>query len=251
MQNRVLATWLLGVSCVAPAGAYARTVYRCVLDGNVSLSTAPEPGSRCEPRELDDSAAKVPNLWGSIGTYEGKLYRREQDGRTVYGTRALPGSVEVLPFTVKTPPAEPAHLGMGTIGPPRLDRYPAQFKAAAKAAGVDDAWLRAIAHAESYFDARAVSSKGAKGVMQLMPGTAREMGVSDPFSAQQSIQGGARYLKTLINLYEGDRRRAAAAYNAGAGTVSRYGCVPPYAETRAYLAKVEVWYERYRDALAR
>jgi soluble lytic murein transglycosylase-like protein len=172
----------------------------------------------------------------------------QQDGKTVYGTRKLPGAVKVLGFTVKTPPGEPAHAGLGRVGKPRLDRHAAQFKAAAKA-GVDDAWLRAIAHAESGFDATAVSPKGAQGVMQLMPRTAKEYGVVDPFSSAQSIGAGARYLKSLMKRYKGDLTLVAAAYNAGIGTVTRYGGVPPYAETQAYLAKVLALHARYRQAL--
>jgi hypothetical protein len=229
--------------------ASARTVYRCVQGGVVSLATAPEPGSKCEAKEIDDQSAATPNPWGSMGVVQGRLYRREQDGRTVYSTRELPGSVEVLAFTVKTPEAEPAHLGLGRIGPPRLDQYPKQFVAAAKATGVDDALLRAIAHAESAFDPKAVSSKGARGVMQLLPETAREYGVKDPFNAGQSISAGARHMKTLMKLYEGDVKLATAAYNAGAGAVTRYGGVPPYQETREYVEKVAVLYARYREAL--
>ena len=121
--------------------------------------------------------------------------------------------------------------------------------AAAKATGVDDAWLRAIAHAESNFDALAVSSKGAQGVMQLMPETAQEFGVRDPFSPQQSIDGGARYMRALLRRYNGDRPLAAAAYNAGIGAVTRYKGVPPYAETLAYVDKVMALYARYREAM--
>jgi soluble lytic murein transglycosylase-like protein len=114
---------------------------------------------------------------------------------------------------------------------------------------VDDAWLRAIAHAESNFDALAVSSKGAQGVMQLMPDTALEYGVRDPFSPQQSIDGGARYMRALLRRYNGDRPLAAAAYNAGIGAVARYKGVPPYAETLAYVDKVMALYTRYREAM--
>src|SRR3546814_8165564 len=89
---------------------------------------------------------------------------------TVVQTCALP---IYLKFTVHTPPGEQAHAGLGRVGKPQLDRHAKLFRAAAKATGVDDAWLRAIAHAESGFDAKAVSSKGAQGVMQLMPGVAR------------------------------------------------------------------------------
>ncbi|NUO78141.1 MAG: lytic transglycosylase domain-containing protein [Lysobacter sp.] len=245
-------TLLIAALALGAVGeAQARKVYRCVgRDGTVSLATAPEPGSRCEAREFDDNVAKVPNLWGSMGVINGTLYERQQDGQTVYSTRNLPGSTKVLSFTVETPPGEPAHTGLGQVGKPQLDKYAAQFRSAAKATGVDDAWLRAIAHAESGFNAAAVSPKGAQGVMQLMPATAKEYGVADPFSAEDSINGGARHLKQLIRRYKGDLTLVAAAYNAGIGVVTRYGGVPPYRETQAYIAKVQALHENYRAALA-
>ncbi|HVR81563.1 MAG TPA: lytic transglycosylase domain-containing protein [Luteimonas sp.] len=231
--------------------AQARTVYRCVRDGTVSLATAPEPGSRCTAKHFEDNAAKVPNLWGNLGVVQGVLYERQQDGRTVYSTRNLPGSSKLLGFTVRTPPGSPAHAGLGEVGAPQLDRFATQFKAAAKATGVDDAWLRAFAHAESGFDAQARSPKGAQGVMQLMPEVAREYGVHDPYSAVESIGAGARHLKTLMRRYRNDLTLVAAAYNAGIGAVAHYGGVPPYAETQAYVAKVQVLQARYRSALDR
>lgn len=232
-----------------PGTAAARTVYRCVQNNTVSLATAPEPGSKCKAQQVDDNAVQAPNLWGNMGVFSGTLYEREQDGQLVYSTRNLPGSRVFLKFTVATPPGEPAHEGLGKVGKPQLNRHAKQFKAAARATGVDDAWLRAIAHAESNFDAGAVSPKGAQGVMQLMPDTATELGVSDPLSAEQSINGGARYLKALLARYKGDRTLAAAAYNAGIGAVTRYKGVPPYAETLAYVEKVSTLYARYREAM--
>ncbi len=243
----VVAMVLLTLLPCAPAAA--RTVYRCVQNNTVSLATAPEPGSKCTAQDVDDNAVQTPNLWGNMGVFSGTLYEREQDGRLVYSTRNLPGSRVFLKFTVNTPPGEPAHPGLGKVGPAQLNRHAKQFKAAARATGVEDAWLRAIAHAESNFDAGAVSPKGAQGVMQLMPDTATELGVSDPFSADQSINGGARYLKALLKRYKGDRTLAAAAYNAGIGAVTRYKGVPPYAETLAYVEKVSALYVRYRDAM--
>jgi len=227
----------------------ARTVYRCVRNGTVSLATAPEPGSKCVARQIDDNAAQTPNLWGNMGVFSGTLYERDQDGTLVYSTRNLPGSRVFLKFTVQTPPGEPAHIGLGKVGKPQLNQHAKQFKAAAKATGVEDAWLRAIAHAESGFDANAVSPKGAQGVMQLMPDVVKEYGVSDPFSPAQSISAGARHMKSLLQRYKGDRTLAAAAYNAGIGTVTRYKGVPPYAETQAYIDKVLTLYERYREAM--
>lgn len=232
------------------ASAEARTIYRCVRAGTVSLSTAPEPGSRCEAKTVpDEEAGRAPNLWGSMGIFSGTLYQREQDGVLVYGTRKLPGATVYLRFTVATPPGEPAHPGLGKVGKPRLEMFPRQFKAAAKATGVDEAWLRAIAHAESAFDPRALSPKGAQGVMQLMPEVSKEYGVSDPLSAAQSIDAGARHLKLLSRRYGNDRVLVAAAYNAGIGAVTRYGGVPPYAETRQYVDKVQALYQRYQQAL--
>ncbi len=232
-----------------PSVVQARTVYRCVRNGTVSLSTAPEPNSTCEARHIDDNAAIVPNLWGSLGVFSGTLYEREQDGKLVYGTRRLPGSRKVLGFSVETPVASPAHVGLGRLGPPRLDVFAAAFRAAANAQRLDGAFLRAIAHAESGFDANAESPKGAQGVMQLMPALQREYGVDDPFVAAQSINAGARLLHDLLRRYNGDVVLAAAAYNAGIGTVARYGGVPPYAETQQYVAKVQALHARYRSAM--
>jgi len=231
--------------------AHARTVYRCTRDGTVSLSTAPEPSSKCVAKHIDDDAAKVPNLWGNLGVVKGTLYERQQDGKTVYGTRKLPGSTPVLAFTVQTPSGSPAHLGLGHVGPPQLNRFNKEFRAAAKKTGVEDAMLRAFAHAESGFDAKATSSKGAQGVMQLMPEVAREYAVADPYSAAQSIDGGARHLKQLLRRYKGDLDLVAAAYNAGIGTVTQYKGVPPYRETVEYVAKVQLLYDRYRTAMAK
>lgn len=230
---------------------HARTVYRCTRDGTVSLSTAPEPGSKCVAKQIDDNAAKVPNLWGNLGVVQGTLYEREQDGKKVYGTRKLPGSVPVFAFTVQTPPGSPAHAGLGRLGPPQLDRYAKEFRAASKRTGVEDAMLRAFAHAESGFDAKAVSRKGAQGVMQLMPEVAREYAVADPFSPAQSIDGGARHLQLLMRRYKGDLDLVAAAYNAGIGSVTQYKGIPPYRETIDYVAKVQALYDRYKGALAK
>src|SRR5687767_3559122 len=180
-KSLLLAT-ALGLSW-APAPSAARTIYRCVQGGTVSLATAPEPGSKCVAKVVDDNAAKLPNLWGMNGTQKGTLYEREQDGKTVYSTRNLPGSTPVLQFAVTPPPGSYAHAGLGQVGKPRTDQHAALFTAAAKAHKVEDAWLRAIAHAESGFRPNAVSPKGAQGVMQLMPSTAKQYRVKDPFSA--------------------------------------------------------------------
>ncbi|MEO5596260.1 MAG: lytic transglycosylase domain-containing protein [Lysobacteraceae bacterium] len=242
---------LIAILLLIGDDADARTVYRCVRGSDVSLATAPEPGSRCEARQLADDAPTLPNLWGSFGAVSGVLYQRQQDGQNVYSTRNLPGSTPVLSFTVPAPKNSPAHVGLGNLGLPRLDVFAADFRDASRATGVEDALLRAIAHAESAFDASAVSAKGAQGVMQLIPDTAKQFAVVNPFSAKQSIGGGAHYLKQLLRRYKGNHALAVAAYNAGSGAVDRYHGIPPYAETQQYVAKVQALYLRYQAALNR
>lgn len=243
-----IAVITLGSICIGIA--QARTVYRCVREGTVSLSTAREPGSKCEAKTIDDGAVMLPNLWGELGVFSGTLYEwRAPDGRLVYTTRRMPGAAPYLKFTVETPQASTAHVGLGQLDKPRLDAHAKEFRAAAKASRVDDAFLRAIAHAESGFDARAVSAKGAQGVMQLMPDVQRAYGVVDPFAPGQSIDAGAKFLRALLRRYKGDFVLAAAAYNAGTGAVAKFGGVPPYAETLAYVEKVRALHERYRRAM--
>ena len=242
---------LAGLLCLLPlAGVQARTVYECLRDDRLSLSTAPEPGSRCKAKRVNDRKAKVKNFWGDLGPVRGNLYARRIDGVMVYSTRNIPGWKEVdAPVKLRAPRSSWAHEGLGDVGAPRLDAFASQFRAASEKTGVEDAWLRAIAHAESAFDPRALSPKGAQGVMQLMPAVARAYGVSDPFSSAQSIDGAARHIRMLMRKYKGDLVLVAAAYNAGMGAVERYGGVPPYAETEAYVEKVQALVERYRSAL--
>ncbi|HUE00114.1 MAG TPA: lytic transglycosylase domain-containing protein [Bryobacteraceae bacterium] len=98
--------------------------------------------------------------------------------------------------------------------------------------------VHSVIQVESNYDPNAVSPKGALGLMQLIPSTARRFGVSDVFDPEDNIEGGTRYLKYLLGLYKGDESLALAAYNAGEGAVSRYGGIPPYPETVGYVAKV-------------
>ncbi len=103
---------------------------------------------------------------------------------------------------------------------------------------IDADLINSVIHAESDFNPRAVSPKGARGLMQLMPGTAARLGVKDPFDAPANIEGGTLYLRQLLALYHNDLIKALAAYNAGPRSVQRYRGVPPYHETRAYISRV-------------
>ena len=126
-----------------------------------------------------------------------------------------------------------------------LEPYEQEIAVAAREFGVDPALVRAVIHAESAFNESAVSSAGAQGLMQLMPATAEELGVIDAMSATDNIRGGVHYLAKMLQRFEGDITLATAAYNAGPNAVGRYGGVPPYAETKAYVNRVGILHERY------
>ena len=123
--------------------------------------------------------------------------------------------------------------------------YAELVSAAAKANEVPAALLHAVIRAESRYNADATSAKGAGGLMQLMPDTAREMGVKDVYDPKANIQGGAKYLKRLLTLFDNDIALAVAAYNAGPQAVlSRGGVIPPFAETQRYVPDVLRQYRR-------
>ena len=117
--------------------------------------------------------------------------------------------------------------------------------------GIDRALVHAVARAESNFDPFAVSRAGAQGIMQLMPETALEMGVVDPFRIEQNIEGGVGYLRRMLERFDGDVRLALAAYNDGPGAVERHGNIPPFPETEAYLRRVFLYRQEFlRSSLA-
>jgi hypothetical protein len=113
--------------------------------------------------------------------------------------------------------------------------------------GVDPYLVKAVIKAESNFNPDAVSSKNAQGIMQLIPGTASDYGVSDPFDAKDNMEGGVHYLKDLLDYFDGDMRLSLAAYNAGKGAVIKHGfTIPPYPETTDYIAKVLGYYKLFK-----
>ena len=132
--------------------------------------------------------------------------------------------------------------------PDRYSRYDAHIREASVLYQIPEPFIRAVMRVESDYDPNVVSSAGAMGLMQLMPGTASRMGVQSPFDPRQSILGGTRYLRILANQFNGDLVLTIAAYNAGEGAVIRHGGVPPYEETRRYVQNVLRWYYAFRQA---
>lgn len=128
-------------------------------------------------------------------------------------------------------------------------RYDAYIREAATLYQIPEALIRAVIKVESNFDPRAISPANAHGLMQLMPATAERMMVSDIFDPRQNILGGVRYLRVLANLFNGNLELTLAGYNAGENAVIRYGGIPPYAETQAYVVKVLAHYQRYRSQI--
>lgn len=127
------------------------------------------------------------------------------------------------------------------------DRYDEIIEDAAKRYNVPFPLLKALIKAESDFDPSALSRSGAQGLMQIMPGTARELGVSNPFDPEESITGGARYLRKLLTMFNDKLPLALAAYNAGPGLVSRSNCIPPIQETQNFVQKVMNYYRIFKN----
>lgn len=127
---------------------------------------------------------------------------------------------------------------------------PAEYEhiisACASKYGVNASLIKAVIHAESGYNPNAVSRKGASGLMQLMPGTARSLKVSNSFDPKDNVEGGVKYLRFLLDTFHGDVSLAVAAYNAGLNKVAKYGGIPPYNETRTYVNRVLSYMQSYQ-----
>jgi len=197
-------------------------------------------------------AVSAPCVAQLVNGFEIRLVRREIVGDNVrlYLTEAsyteLPAALIVgyeadpTPAPAAAKPAPPAAL--------TLDDH---IASAGHETGVDEDFIRSVIKAESGANPKAVSPKGARGLMQLMPATAVKLGVTDSFDPAQNIHGGTVYLRDLLVKYNGDAIKALAAYNAGPQRVEQYHGVPPYYETRSYVARVIRDYNRRKDSAAK
>ena len=158
---------------------------------------------------------------------------------------ALANSNTSVPGAGSSLAADSAVAGARAIVPP--EQIQKLVGANAAQFGVDPALIKAIIANESGFNANATSSVGAQGLMQLMPGTASGLGVTNAYDPAQNVWGGTKYIKGLLDRFNGDPKLAVAAYNAGPGAVEKYNGVPPYAETQNYVQNVLASYQQYRS----
>lgn len=169
------------------------------------------------------------------------LSNQPTDSRYTVLLRTPADNIQPSAPTVNTAPPAAQALSFGSL----VDE-------AARANDMEAALLHAVITAESNYNTRAVSRKGAIGLMQLMPATAKRYGVTDIYDPAQNVGGGTRYLKYLLKIFNNDQRLTLAAYNAGENAVARFGNkVPPYRETREYVNKVMTLYNQYRDNAAK
>jgi soluble lytic murein transglycosylase-like protein len=185
------------------------------------------------PRRLSLAAAAVALLAGAA-----------EAGAQIYTRRSANGTIEATNVP-DAPGFRLSYIGKGTLIHSRRFRgfyrgeYDPHILAAAQVHAVSADLVRAVIQVESEFDQWAVSSKGAQGLMQLMPFTARRFGVTDSFDARQNIFGGTQYLRFLLDLFRGDVALALAGYNAGENAVLRTKGIPPFRETRNYVQKIQ------------
>lgn len=216
------------------------------------VSTAPLAQGAVNKSSTSNSATEgvsVAIAKPAMRVTSGSVYRVHRADGSVEYTNVKPRTKFEVLFTyyMKTCVACDVHSPIDWLHTTlRLDQYKDEIARAASDFGIDAALLRAVIHAESAFNPLALSAKGAQGLMQLMPGTASDLGIDDVFDPNSNIRGGAEYLSQLLKTFNGDERMATAAYNAGPGAVRKYGGVPPYDETKVYVQRVATLHERYR-----
>jgi soluble lytic murein transglycosylase len=168
------------------------------------------------------------------GTARADIYRYVDSNGVMHFTNT-PTHSRYAFYLKESPSREITHRNFEDI----IERY-------ASANRLEKALVKAVIKAESNYNPRAVSSKGAQGMMQLIPETAREMMVVDPFDPEDNIRGGTRYLRKMLDLFNDNLDLALAAYNAGPGAVRQHGGIPPYTETVNYVRKVKGFLNAYR-----
>jgi soluble lytic murein transglycosylase-like protein len=178
-------------------------------------------------------------LWPVVAGAD--IYRYEDRDGVTHFSNTQPGGKFTL-YLREGPKAAPRTPGVVLPGASWMTGYVDRFS---RANDLPPALVHAIIKAESNGQRKAVSPKGAKGVMQLMPFTSKRLRVADPFDPIENIEGGIKYIKELLVTFEGDLINTVAAYNAGPAAVRKYGGIPPYQETRLYVRRVMDLYRQY------
>ena len=166
------------------------------------------------------------------------------DGSISFTSKPSAGSTVAVKSDARPPGATPRPPQDRDLT--RYTRYDEHIRGAATLYQIPEQLVRAVIKVESDYDPRAISSAGARGLMQLMPETAERLGVKDIHDPRENIYGGVRYLRVLANMFNGDLDFTIAAYNAGENAVISHGGIPPFAQTRDYVVKVTKFYRRYR-----
>ena len=182
---------------------------------------------------------------------EAQVYKWvDEDGVVTYSNIAPPAdrAFDVLRFPCYASDPKCRSVSWEKV-PLNTRSFRDEIQAAAAYNAIEESLIRAIIHAESAYQPDAQSPKGAQGLMQLMPLTQAEVHVADPFDPAENIRGGSLYLSRLLEEFRGDVELAAAAYNAGAAAVHRYGGIPPFDETQEYVRRVKILQRRYDQAL--
>ena len=162
--------------------------------------------------------------------------------------KASPSKSHKIPHLTTLPSAG---IAITPVRKSKSDRFNPMISRAANRYEVDSALIKAVIMAESAYNPKAVSKQGAKGLMQLMPRTARALGVKNAFNPAHNINGGVKYLRQLLDTFNNDAKLALAAYNAGSSKVKRHGGVPPIKATRHYVKKVFAYYHHYKAEMVR
>jgi len=197
------------------------------------------PGRRQGDRRAGFAAASavaVAFAFASVPSADAQIYTRKNEHGVIEATNIPAERGYQLTYPGK---GTLIHSAAWRLRPNYNGEYDHHIAAAASLHNVSTQLVRAVIQVESDFDSLARSSKGAQGLMQLMPETARQLGVSNAFDPRQNIFAGVRYLRILLDMFSGDVSLATAAYNGGASNVQRYNGVPPFKETRNYVAKIQ------------
>ena len=202
--------------------------------------------------DLPAQASETANITTRALPTTVKIFKyRDKTGATSFSDRApIDRRYKVIQYRTACYACNPRSSVDWYSTPLRLNAYQNTIRLASSRYGVDPALVRAVIHAESAFRPNAKSKMGALGLMQLMPETAKDMGVTDALSPVENIHGGVRYLAWLLEKTSGNTTLATAAYNAGPGAVERHNGIPPYEETQTYVKRVRILHDRYRIALA-